>query len=170
MEVIVNKVKRKSSLSKKTKIIIIIILLIIGVIGLFLYHIKNKQMLFINSYTNNSWGSVSRGYIIYANGKIEEYDVYNDDAELKKAKISKEELRELKSLANSINSNYVDRTNSANFFDAGLIEKKIYNSKEKKWILLYQSGDKNGYNDTEETEKIIELTQQLYKKYLQNDV
>ena len=139
-------------------------------VGLFIYHMMNNQIIFMYSYKNNSWGSVSRGYIIYANGEIEEYDVYNDDAELKKAKISKKELKELKNLANSIDSNYINRTNSANLFDAGFIEKKIYNSKGKKWIILYQSGDKNGYNDTEETEKIIELTQQLYEEYLKNDV
>ena len=170
MKVSIDKVKRKNKITKKSKIIIVIILLIMSFVGLFIYHMMNNRIIFMYSYKNNSWGSVSRGYIIYVNEKIEEYDAYNDDAELKKAKISKEEIKELKNLANSINSNYINRTNSANFFDAGLIEKKIYNSKEEKWIILYQSGDINGYNDTEETEKIIELTQQLYGKYLQEDV
>ena len=102
----------------------------------------------------------------------------------KKAKINKEDLKKLKSLANSVNSNYIDGINPESLFhsensitvilseasDSGLTEKKIYNNKEKKWILLYQCGNIMGYNDTEETWEIIELTEQLYKKYLQNDI
>ena len=185
MEVIANKVKKASHLSKKAKIIIISILLIISfVIGLFLYNINNNQIIFINSYENNAWVPASHGYIIYANGTIEEYDNYNSDTELKKAKINKEDLKKLKSLANSVNSNYIDGINPESLFhsannitvilseasDAGLTEKKIYNDKEKKWVVLYQCGDIMGYNDTEETWEIIDLTEQLYKKYLQDDI
>lgn len=185
MEVIANKVKKASHLSKKAKIIIISILLIISfVIVLFLYNINNNQIIFINSYENDAWGPVSHGYRIYANGTIEEYNNYNSDTELKKVKINKEDLKKLKSLANSVNSNYIDGINPESLFhsensitvilseasDSGLTEKKIYNNKEKKWILLYQCGDIMGYNDTEETKKILELTEQLYKKYLQDDI
>lgn len=185
MKVIVNKVKKASHLSRKAKIIIILILLIISfVIGLFLYNINNNQIIFINSYENNAWVPVSYGYRIYANGTIEEYNNYDSDTELKRAKISNEDLKELKSLANSVNSNYINGINPESLFhpansitvilseasDAGITEKKIYNDKEKKWIVLYQCGNIMGYNDTEETKKIIELTEQLYKKYLQDDI
>lgn len=185
MEVIANKVKKESHLSKKAKIIIISILLIISfVIVLFLYNINNNQIIFINSHENNAWAPVSYGYRIYANGIIEEYNNYNSDTELKKAKLNKEDLKKLKSLANSVNSNYIDGVNPESLFhsaksitvilseasDAGLTEKKIYNNKEKKWIVLYQCGNMMGYNDTEETWEIIELTEQLYKKYLQDDI
>lgn len=184
--VIVNKVKKTSHLSRKTKIIIVILsLLIISfTIRLILYNINNNQIIFVNSYENNAWASHSYGYRIYANGTIEEYDNYDSDTELKKAKISNEDLKELKKLANSVNSNYIDGVNPESLFhpansttvilseasDAGLTEKKIYNGKRKKWIVLYQCGDIMGYNDTEETWKIIELTEQLYKKYLQSDI
>ena len=50
--------------------------------------------------------------------------------------------------------------------DTGFTEEKIYSNKEKKWIILYQSGDIIGYNDTDETKEIIELIEQLYTKYL----
>ena len=45
----------------------------------------------------------------------------------------------------------------------------IRNSKEKKWITLYQYSDTIGYNNTEETKEIIELTELLYEKYLEDN-
>lgn len=184
MEVIVNKVKKTRYLSRKAKIIMVISILLIMsfIIGLFLYNINNKQIIFINSYENNAWAPVSYEYRIYANGVIEEYDNNNSDTELKKAKISDEDLKKLKDLANSVNSNYINGINPESLLnpdslavtlgeasDVGLTEKKIYDGKERKWIVLYQYGNIMGYNDTEETKEIIELTEQLYIKYLQDD-
>lgn len=189
MEVIVNKVKKTSHLSRKTKIMIVILILLIiliisFIIGLILYNINNNQIIFVNSYENNAWAPASYGYRIYANGTIEEYDNYDSDTQLKKAKISNEDLKKLKKLANLVNSNYINGINPESLFhpansitvifseasDAGLTEKKVYNDKEEKWIVLYQCGNIMGYNDTEETWEIIELTEQLYKKYLQVDI
>ena len=53
-------------------------------------------------------------------------------------------------------------------WDAGITEKKIYNNKGKRWITLYQYGDTMGYNETSETKEIIELTELLYEKYLED--
>lgn len=184
MEVI-NKVKKTRHFSKKVKIIIGISILLImsSIIGLFLYNINNNPIIFINSHENNAWTPVSYGYKIYANSTIEEYDNYNNATEFKKAKISDEDLKKLKNLANSVNSNYINGINPESLLhpdsfaatfgegsDAGLIEKKIHNDKEKNWILLYQYGNIMGYNDTKETKEIIELTEQLYIKYLQDDI
>lgn len=184
MEVI-NKVKKTRHFSKKVTIIIGISILLImsSIIGLFLYNINNNPIIFINSHENNAWTPVSYGYKIYSNGTIEEYDNYNNVTEFKKAKISNEDLKKLKDLANSVNSNYINGINPESLLhpdslaatfgeasDAGLIEKKIYNDKEKNWVLLYQYGNIMGYNDTKETKEIIELTEQLYIKYLQDDI
>lgn len=184
MGIFVNKIKKTTQLSRKTKIIIVILIIISFIIGLILYNINNNQVIFVNSYENNAWAPESYGYRIYNNGTIEEYDNYDSDTELKRTKISNKDLKELKKLANSVNSNYINGINpeslshpenSINVIlseasDAGLTEKRVYNDKEEKWIILYQCGNTMGYNDTEETWKIIELTEQLYKKYLQDDI
>ena len=144
-----NKVKKK-----KVKIIISISIIISFVIVLFLYNINNKKIIFINSYENNAWAPISHGYRIYANGTIEEYDNYNSDTDVKKAKISNEDLKKLKNLANSVNSNYIDGVNPESLFhpansfyvifseasDSGLTEKKIYNDKEKNGLFYINAG------------------------------
>jgi len=170
-----------NGLSKKTKKIIgILIIIIIGIIISLIFFSKiNKKVIYINSYSNFAWGAEGYGYKIYSNGIIEEYDEHNSEAKLKRAKISKEELLQLKKLANSVEDDYIDSNSFApNSYesiinaateDAGVTEKKIYNNEEKKWITLSQSGDTVGHNDTEEAKKIIELTELLYKKYLKDN-
>lgn len=139
----------------------------------------NKVVIYKNSHENYAWSPVSYGYIIYDDGTIEEYDDYNTDNEINTAIINKDELTQLKDLANSIEDEYKEGINPEsvlnpnslmgsmeNMFDAGITIKQIYNSKEQKWIKLYKFGDTMGFNNNEETKGIIELTNQLYKKYL----
>lgn len=173
--------EKTKNLSKKIKIIIgVLIIIVVGIIiSLLLINKVNGKVIFINSHDNYAWNPVSYGYKIYDNGIIEEYDEYNNDEELKRAKISNEELAKLKELADSVESKYTKKLNPQSIlhpdsfagamevmWDSGVTEKKIYNSQKSKWITLYEYGDTMGYNDTEETKEIIELTEQLYEKYL----
>ena len=169
---------------KKKKIMIAvmtIIILILGMITIILINRKdtNKVAIFTHSHENNAWSPVSYGYTIYDDGTIKEYDNYNTDKELKIAKITDDELIQLKDLANLVDVKYTSGVNPESIlnpnsfasgmismFDAGVTEKKIYNSKDKKWITLYKFGDTMGYNNTEETKEIIELTDLLYEKYI----
>lgn len=173
--------EKTKKLSKKIKIIIgVLIIIIVGIIiSLLRINKINGIVIFINSHDNYAWAPVSYGYKIYDNGIIEEYNEYNNDKELKRAKISNEELAKLKELADSVEFKYTKKLNPESIlhpdsfagamkvmWDAGVTEKKIYNSKKSKWITLYEYGDTMGYNDTEYTKEIIELTEQLYEKYL----
>ena len=175
--------EKTKNLSKKIKILIVVLSIIAIAIIISLILI-NSKVIFINSYDGNHacWGTVSYGYKIYDNGIIEEYYEYNNDKELKKVKISKDELTKLKKLANSVESKYTKELNPESILhpnsfkgsmeamsDAGVTEKKIYNNKKNKWITLYQFGYTMRYNDTEETKEIIELTEQLYEKYIENN-
>lgn len=176
--------EKTKNLSKKIKIVIgvLIITVVVIIISLILINKFNNKVIFINSHDNYAWEPVSYGYKIYDNGIIEEYDKYDNDDELKRAKISNEELTKLKELADSVESNYTKKLNPESIlhpnsfagamevmWDAGVTEKKIYNNKENKWITLYEYGDTMGYNNTEETKEIIELTEQLYEKYLEDN-
>lgn len=176
--------KKTKKVSKKIKIIIgVLIIIVVGIIiSLLLINKFKSKVIFINSHENYAWSPVSYGYKIYNNGIIEEYDEYDNEEELKRAKISNEELMKLKELADSVEADYTKKLNPQSIlnpnsfaaamevmWDAGVTEKKIYNNKEDKWITLYQYGDTMGYNNTEETKEIIELTEQLYEKYLKDN-
>lgn len=162
-------------------VMIILTIFIIGIITIILINRKdtNKVAIFTHSHENYAWSHVSYGYTIYDDGTIKEYDNSNTDKELKIAKITDDELIQLKDLANLVDVNYTSGVNPESIlnpnsisggmismFDAGVTEKKIYNSKAKKWITLYKFGDTMGYNNTEETKEIIKLTDLLYKKYV----
>ena len=133
----------------------------------------DSTAIFTNSYYNAST-NFSYGYTIDYNGIIEEYY----DTKSIKAKIDNQELERLKELIGLIQENYVDNLNPESilnpnsqknvvtlYHDFGVEEKKVYNDKEGKWITIYRYGDVMGYNDTKETKEIIELTENLYKKY-----
>lgn len=175
------KEEKRNKISKKSKIIIVIIviLLVIGAISGGVLYYRNNQVIYINSYENNAWGNRSSELKIFANGIIEGYYNYNGETKTKRAKISDEDLKKLKDLSNMVNDNYKEGLNPESILnpnslseimaganDTGFTEEKIYSNKEKKWIILYQSGDIMGYNDTDETKEIIELIEQLYTKYI----
>lgn len=133
----------------------------------------DSTAIFTNSYYNAST-NFSYRYTIDYNGIIEEYY----DTKSIKAKIDNQELERIKELIGLIQENYVDNLNPESilnpnsqknvvtlYHDFGVEEKKVYNDKEGKWITIYQYGDVMGYNDTKETKEIIELTENLYKKY-----
>ncbi len=164
--------------------IIISILIFLGIIIIVLTKWKNAKIpIFIHSYENYAWGHESNGYTIYDDGTIEEYDIYKAKEELKVAIITDDELTQLLHLANLVKENYVSDSDPnywlnpegskyrmLRWFDAGITEKKIYNNIDKKWITIYTNGDKMGYNDTEESKKIIEFTHLLNKKYIKYEV
>ena len=152
--------------NKKVLIIIVIIILVLCIAVGIMFGVKNNEnALFVHSYENNAWESTSYGYIIYSDGTIKEYDDFNDNKELKKNKLTKNELDELKELANKVQDKF-EVDNSFPMFDAGTIVNKIYNDKLNKWIILDKSGDDNGSKDSEESKKIKELVDKLYEKYI----
>ena len=160
-------------LSKKAKISleIIICIIIISIISIVLYlnSKSNNNILFKSSYENYAWGARSYGYFIYFNGDIKEYDDYDNDRKLKSAKISNEELAQLKELASMVEDKYENDTSMGQMFDAGISTEQIYNNKLSKWIVLSKYGDSMGRNSTETSKKILELTNQLYNKYLKEN-
>lgn len=110
-------------------------------------------------------GAKSYGFIIYNNGIIEEYNKFDNEKELKKNKLTKNELERLKELANKVQDEYkVDNKNQMS--DAGTTTNKIYNNKLNEWIILYKGGDDNGSNDSETSKEIKELVDNLYEKYI----
>lgn len=126
-------------ISKKVKILLGIttfLAIIVALIILYLnnYSSRTDRILFQYSYTNYAWAPTSRGYYIYSNGIIKEYDDYNEDKELKSAQITKEELEQLKELANKVEDKY-EREESA-WCDAGTSTKQIYSTRLSKWIML----------------------------------
>ena len=154
---------------KKTKLSlgIIICIIIISIISVVLYlNSKDNNILFKSSYENHAWGDISYGYYIYFNGDIKEYDDYDNDRKLKSAKISNEELKQLKKLASIVKDKYKKENSRIQMFDAGIETKQIYNRRLFKWVILSKSGDTNGENSTETSQKILELTDTLYNKYL----
>lgn len=147
-------------------IAVIICIIIISIISILLYfYSKDNNILFKYSYENYAWGARSYGYFIYSNGDIKEYDDYDNDSKLKSAKISKKELAQLIELSNMVEDKYENDT-KWQMIDAGITIKQIYNSKLSKWVILSKSGDSNGRNSSETSQKILELTNQLYNKYL----
>ena len=152
--------------NKKVLIIIVIIILALCIAVGIMFSVKNnKKALFIHSYENYAWRSTSYGYIIYSDGTIKEYDDFNDNKELKENKLTKDELDELKKLANKVQDKF-EVDNSFQLFDAGTTVDKIYNDKLNKWIILDKRGNDNGSNNSEESKKIQELVDKLYEKYI----
>lgn len=153
---------------KKTKLIktvIICIIVLMVILAILYFYNKKNSVLFKSSFTNFAWEPISDGYIIYSNGIIKEYDDYNKNKELKSAKISNEELERLKELANKVEDNYKE-DDSIKMRDFGVHTSKIYSKRLKKWIKLSSFGDMNGNNKTEESQEILNLTQEIYDKYL----
>ena len=156
-------------LSKTTKLslLIIIFIIIILIILIAIYpNNRNNSILFKNSYENYAWGARNYGYYIYSNGNIKEYDDYDNKKKLKSAKISKEELNQLKELANIVEDKYEESASSFKLSDSGIFTKQIYNSKLSKQVVLSKKGDSAGNNLTETSQKILKLTDELYNKYL----
>ena len=161
-------------LSKKTKLslaitICIVIILIILAILLFLNQNTNNngRILFKSSYYNNAWEPTNYGYYIYSKGVIEEFDEYNKTRKLKSAKITDEELNQLKELANTIEDKEDNAKNETNSSvasikpsDSGYYRRLIYSDRLAKWVKL---------NSSETGKKISELTNQLHDKYLGED-
>ena len=123
-------------------------------------------ILFRKTYVNNAWDHKDYGYVIYSNGIIKEYDNINKTRKLRKGKLTESELKELKQLSVKVEDEYVKDT-KRKMFDAGLSVYEIYNTKSHKWIVLRKLGDEMGSNDSEESQKILELTQKLYEKYIE---
>lgn len=164
-------------ISKKAKIFLRIILciIILTVISIFVYlnikdniNTKNASILFESSYQNYAWKYQSYGYYIYSNGYIKEYDDYDNNKKLKSAKISEEELAQLKELAKTVEDKY-EKSTIPGTRDGGTFTKRIYNENLSKWVILSKFGDSMGNNPTETSEEILKLTDQLYEKYLKED-
>ena len=156
-------------LNKKKKIIlgiIFILIILIAVLIFFLSHKNSNGILFRKTYVNNAWDHKDYGYVIYSNGIIKEYDNINKTRKLRKGKLTESELKELKQLSVKVEDEYVKDT-KRKMFDAGLSVYEIYNTKSHKWIVLRKFGDEMGSNDSEESQKILELTQKLYEKYIE---
>lgn len=159
-------------LSNKSKLlfgIIICITLIAVIVTILYFNNKHSSILFQFSHENYAWTPTSFGYNIYSNGVIKEYDNYNEEKELKSAKITKEELNQLKELANKVEDKYEKDNSGFQMFDAGTTTKQIYSERLSKWIVLSKSGDTMGSNSTEISKEILNLTKQLYDKYLNDE-
>lgn len=125
----------------------------------------HKEELFIHSYLNNSSTYESYGYIIYDDGTIEEYDSVNKNRDLKKLKITAEELDKLKDLSTRVKDEFVIDT-SMILYDSGMTTNQIYNSQTQEWILLSMWGDTIGSNSSKEAQAITLFINELYQKYL----
>lgn len=154
-------------MKKRKKLVLIsmvIIVVLVIVLLLFIFLKGNKEELLIESYINYAFAPTNYGYIIYSDGTIKEYDDYHHLKNLKKQKITEEELAELKELANKVKKDeYKKDDNHINMVDMGGSTAKIYNSQSKEWIILYNSA---GSNNSEEAQKIKKLMVELYQKYL----
>lgn len=158
------------NLSKRPKLvigIIVCIVCIIAIIVTLLITNVNNRVLFVSSHQSYAWGYVSLGYTIYSNGVIKEFNSNKNESELKSAKISKDELNQLKELANQVEDKY-KKSDMAFTTDAGTTEKRIYSERLSKLVLLSKSGDTEGYNSSDASKEILELTNKLYYKYLRN--
>ncbi len=156
-----------------------IVLVCFGIIILSLFLLKsiinsNNDILFKKEYSNNSWSYESKGFYIYKDGTIKEY---NNGITKKQAKISKDELKKLKDLAKTIsNETEVINTNSGSLLDAmsasaadgGVTEYSIYSDKLSRFILLKKSSTTPVINTSENTYDILDFADTLYNKYLNN--
>ena len=156
---------------------------IIIIISLFLLKItinSNNDIIFKEEYTNDAWSHNDYGYYIYKDGTIKQYDnskpkVYS---KLNEAKISKDELKELIKLAKTINDEIkiIDTKNgslldrmSATAYDAGMTQYSVYSDNLAKFILLREASPTPKINTSDNTEKLLNYTDTLYNKYL-NDI
>lgn len=143
--------------------IVIIIVLVVMLLVLY-FRNKSNQAIFNSSYESYSNGYMSNGYIIYSNGIIKEHNT-DENKKIKSNKISKEELKELKQLINTINEQYNEKTLQPNEIeiDKGSTTKSIYSNEKNKWIILSSSSK---INSSENCIEILSLTEELYNKYL----
>ena len=155
---------------KKVVLIIGILIVIISIIVVLCFN-NQKSVLFKSSHINYAWGYVNYGYIIYNDGVIQQYDDSKEKRieNLKKDKITKEELSQLKELSNKVEDKYEKNNNGWEMFDAGVSEKAIYSSRLSKFVILSRWGDSIGSNSTDTSKEILELTEKLYNKYLNNE-
>ena len=156
---------------KKGKIIIgIVIILIIAIVaGVLIYLDKqSKEPLFKYSYENHTWEDAKNGYIIYFNGTIETYDE-NDKEKVKQLKLTKDEIKQLKQLANEVEDEYQEYDTEIMGAGLGTSLDEIYSRRLKKWITLSKMEDdgSGGGNLTDKGEEILNLTGDLYKKYIE---
>ena len=66
-----------------------------------------------------------------------------------------------------VKDNYALKESDFVMFDGGSTTTKIYNEKIGKWIKLsyFADGGRAGYNNSEETKKILDLVDDLIIKY-----
>jgi len=148
-------------MKKRFLFILWIIIVICGIVAiLFIFHKNNKKVLF-EQYSFSNISGKNYGYVIYIDGTIQKSE---KPKEIKK--IDDEELRQLIQLSSEINANDY-ATNYSSFYGEQTSYAKIYNNKNNSYIeLTYSSGNSYKYNTSEATNKILELADELYNKYL----
>ena len=144
---------------------ILIVVAVIAVIIFIIIKTQDKDVIFVNKYTNYANGRVEFGYYIYSNGIIQEFDNRKENSELKQKKIDKQELQKLKQLINSIEDKYKKFEKDSRWhnsaIDVGITMKGVF-KKENEIVLLNGEGS----NSSQESAEIIKLTGELCKKYL----
>ena len=156
-------------MEKKKKIILgVIIISIISIVTLAIFIFKNTgKKLYAKNHINYAWGYFESNLEIYDNGLMI-YTTNSDEEETKKkVKISNEELNELKNLSLLVKDNYTLKKSDFVMFDGGSTTKEIYNKKIGEWIKLsyFADGSRSGYNESEETKKILDFVDGLTEKY-----
>ena len=149
----------------KKKIIISIMIVIITILSItIVFNTYNSKVLFQAIGQSWSQGYHSWGYIIRFNGVIERQD---SQELISKAKIiGKEELNQLKELANKVeDSYYIVKEKLTVDIDRGSITYQVYSKRLSKWVVLSSEDAKNS---TDTSSEILELTNKLYNKYLNN--
>lgn len=145
---------------------IIIALIILCVVFNVVNKNKESNLLFKRVYTDSSsFVHSEKGINIYDDGTIESIELYPVDKVLYVGKISKNELKDLKKLANGIaeeSTSVIDLSMP----NGGTAKAEIYNLKLGKWILLYEYKDISIKNNSNETDLIINYVQKLIEKYI----
>lgn len=139
---------------------------VIAVIIFIIIKTQDKDVIFMNQFTNYANGHVEFGYYIYSNGIIQEFDNRKENSELKQKKIDKDELQKLKQLINSVEDKYEIYSEDSSYWhnlviDGGTTIKCVY-KKEKEMVLLNGEGS----NSSKESVEIKKLTEELCEKYL----